>query len=117
MRTIIAGGRNYFLTPSDIEKLNSLKSEITEVVSGAATGADAGGEKWAHQNNIPVTLFKANWKLFGKSAGHRRNRQMAEYAEAVILFPGGTGTENMFHQAQTCGLKIYDWRKESSQCP
>lgn len=39
MKTIIAGGRNYCLTPADLLALEKLP--ITEVVSGGATGADA----------------------------------------------------------------------------
>jgi predicted Rossmann-fold nucleotide-binding protein len=35
---------------------------------------------------------------------------MAKYADAVVLFPGGLGTENMLVQAINHNLKIFDWR-------
>ncbi len=111
MKLIIAGGRDYRLTPNDIKKLNQLKN-ITEVVSGGAQGADAEGEQWATEQDIPVKVFKADWKQYGRGAGPRRNQAMADYADAVALFAGGKGTENMFKQAQKASLIIYDWRGE-----
>lgn len=32
-----------------------------------------------------ITSFPAEWDLYGKSAGPRRNRRMAEYADALLL--------------------------------
>jgi len=109
MKLIIAGGRDYRLTPKDIERLNALEN-ITEVVSGGAPGADTEGENWAREQSIPVKVFKADWKKYGRGAGPKRNQAMADYADAVALFPGGKGTENMYKQAQKAGLVVYDWR-------
>jgi len=110
MKTIIAGGRDYLLTDEDIQKLDKIKSEITEVVSGAAKGVDACGELWGRQNNLPIKMFPADWKSYGKRAGYLRNKQMAKYADACVLFQGGKGTEMMFDLATQYGLKIYDFR-------
>jgi hypothetical protein len=110
VKTIIAGGREYLFKAQDIQKLDELKHTITEVVSGCARGADTEGEKWAGKNNIPVKKFPANWNKYGKSAGYRRNEEMAKYADAVILFPGGKGTGHMYDIAKRLGLQIYDFR-------
>jgi hypothetical protein len=112
VKVIIAGGRDYKFTTSDIQKLNKLRIQIpiTEVVSGAARGADRCGEEWASRHNIPIKQFPANWDKHGKSAGYKRNKQMAQYAQAVILFPGGTGTNMMFSLAEEFKLKIFDYR-------
>ncbi len=107
MKTIIAGGRNYEFSQYDIERLDLL--EITEVVSGCATGADAEGEAWARKWGIPIKEFPADWKKHGRAAGPIRNREMAEHADAVVLFPGGVGTASMRRQAQIHGLRIYDF--------
>ncbi len=108
MKLIIAGGRNYRLTQSDLDKLNALP--ISEVVSGGATGADASGESFAYFEGLPVKKFPADWQTHGKAAGPIRNRQMAEYADAVALFPGGRGTASMFNEATKAGITIYDFR-------
>lgn len=39
-------------------------------------------------------------------------KKMAEYAEAVVLFPGGKGTDNMYETAIKHNLVIYDFRND-----
>ena len=108
MKLIIAGGRDYKMTFEDWQKLDEI--DITEVVSGGASGADAEGERYAKNKAIPVSRFPADWKAHGKAAGPIRNRQMAKYADAVVLFPGGRGTASMRKEAIMAGIKIYDLR-------
>lgn len=112
MKLIIAGGRNYSMTDYDRSKLDGLHAEspITEVVSGGATGADAGGERWAESHGIPIKIFLPDWKAHGKSAGPMRNREMARYADAAVLFPGGAGTNSMRLEAHLAAILIFDWR-------
>lgn len=112
MKFIIAGGRKYMFTSSDLKMLNTTHSKynITQVVSGGATGADRCGETWAGVRNIYVKKFPADWNKHGRAAGPIRNKQMAEYANAVILFPGGKGTDNMKKLAEANELLIFDWR-------
>ena len=107
MKLIIAGGRDYRFSQEDKDFLNSLEG-IDEVVSGAATGADAQGEEWAKSKGLPVSRFPADWKAHGRGAGPRRNIEMAEYADAVALFPGGRGTDSMRREAQKRGLRIFN---------
>lgn len=108
-RCIIAGGRSYKFTPEDIAALDALAGTInpTEIVSGGAPGADSEGEKWAKAHGLPVHRFPANWRTLGIAAGPVRNQQMAEYADALIVFPGGRGTADMIRRAKQAGLKIY----------
>jgi hypothetical protein len=110
LRLIIAGGRDYRLSPADIARLDELLPEVSEVVSGAASGVDSDGEEWAARHGIKVYSFPAEWKRHGRAAGPIRNRLMAEYADAVALFPGGRGTANMHAEAVRAGLRVFDWR-------
>jgi len=114
MKIIIAGGRNYQFTDKDVEKLNSIKHLTTEIVSGGAKGVDSEGERWAKSNGIPVKMFKADWNQYGRAAGPIRNKQMAQYADAIVLFPGGSGTDNMHANAVKANLKIYDYRDKNN---
>lgn len=112
MKLIIAGGRDYQFTPEDYTRLDELHSRtpVTEVVSGKAPGADTCGETWAHRHSLPIAEFPADWKTHGRSAGPKRNKQMAEYADAVALFPGGRGTDSMHRLATAQGIRVFDFR-------
>lgn len=112
MKLIIAGGRDYQFTQQDYERLDELHEQtpVTEVVSGAASGADKCGESWGRARGILVVRFPADWRTFGASAGPRRNREMAEYADAVALFPGGRGTDSMHRLATAQGIRVFDFR-------
>ena len=65
------------------------------IISGGARGADAMAERWAKEHGIPLTVFKADWKL-GTNAGPRRNRDIMKLATHVLAFPSneGRGTQH-----------------------
>ena len=106
---IIAGGRsfaNYSLLREKVDFMLSDISEEIEIVSGLAAGADSLGCLYAHERNLPVKHFPANWNKFGKSAGFKRNLEMASYANAAICFWDGKskGTQDMIRLAKERGL-------------
>jgi hypothetical protein len=109
MKTIIAGGRD--IEDESLVRLAIKQSpgKITEVVCGCARGVDNIGRKLAEQYNIPVALFPANWDLHGPAAGPIRNKQMAEYAHALISIWDGNskGTLNMITTAKKLGLCLH----------
>jgi hypothetical protein len=113
MKVIVAGGRDYVATPQDIMWLSDqlVKLNCTEVVCGEARGADAFGKLIATKMNIPVASYPAEWDKYGKSAGFRRNVQMAEYADACILFPGGKGTSHMYEMATKHNLVVIKYQE------
>lgn len=110
-KVIIAGTRTF----DDYEalkayadyKLGQIKEDI-EIVSGGATGADALGERYAKEKGYIIKLFPADWNRYGKKAGPLRNKQMADYADALIVFWDGSsrGAKNMLEIAREQGLKI-----------
>lgn len=114
MKLIIAGGRNYIPTLTDLAAIATLLTIIrpTMIISGGATGADAFGERIAKALRLSVSQFLPKWNEHGKAAGPMRNGDMAEYADACILLPGGTGTQSMFHEATKAQIPIYDLRRE-----
>jgi orotate phosphoribosyltransferase-like protein len=86
--------------------------EITQVVSGGAKGVDALGEFWAEDNGTDLKVFHAEWNRYGRGAGSIRNKQMANYADALIVIYDSSkskGTTNMIKQAKQKGLKIYEY--------
>ena len=113
MNLIIAGGRDF--NDYDLLKLETVKfitdckptHQIT-VISGKAKGADTLGEKFAKEFNLNLLEFPADWNKWGKQAGPKRNRQMAEHASHLIAFWDGTsrGTKNMIETANEFELKV-----------
>ena len=132
-RVIIAGGRDFnryqFLRDevfSIFFDLNMKYGDDTvfdlsqfEIISGHARGADAGGEHFAKEYEIKLKIFPADWDKYGKSAGYRRNAEMAKYAVegkekgvigVLIAFWDGKskGTKSMIDLAKRYGLdEIY----------
>ena len=110
MKLIIAGGRNFTNYDLLCEEVGKLTSEISEVeiVSGGARGADLLGEHYAIDKGIKIKRFPADWDRYGKSAGFKRNAEMAQYADHCICFWDGQskGTGHMINLAKKAGLKV-----------
>ncbi len=104
---LIAGTRSfddYELLKKVCDNTFHILSEIGDIVivSGAASGADRLGERYAYENNYKVLRFPADWKKHGKAAGPIRNAEMAAIADFFILFWDGcsAGSKNMLINAQ-----------------
>jgi hypothetical protein len=110
IKVIIAGGRNF----DDFNRLCQICDEFLqdqnniEIVSGAYKGADLLGERYAAERNYPIKQFPANWRQYGKSAGLKRNTEMASYADILIAFWDGEskGTKHMIELATQVGLSV-----------
>ena len=79
-----------------------------EIISGTARGADALGERYAAERGLAVKQFSADWDRYGRSAGYKRNAQMAEYADAAVIFWDGIsrGSKHMINLAKEKGLPV-----------
>lgn len=111
MKLIIAGSRDLkgqrILDIID-NSIHLFSRYPTEIVSGTARGVDKTGEFWAHENDLPVTKFPADWDSHQKLAGFIRNQQMADYADAllVIYLPHSKGSMDMLRRAKKAGLEV-----------
>lgn len=112
-KVIIAGGRqfnNYVLLSAKCDGILSQKRMTHKIIiiSGTARGADTLGEKYARERGFTLRQFPADWDQFGKSAGYRRNCQMADNADALIAFWDGQspGTRHMIEIARERNLAV-----------
>ncbi len=109
-KIIVAGSRTFSNYKLLHEKLDSILKNLEDpiIVSGHALGADRLGEDYAAWNWLVCKLFHPDWDKFGKSAGPRRNEEMAEYADGLIAFWDGksAGTGHMIETAKKAGLKV-----------
>ena len=112
-RVVVAGCRNYDDYREAKEYIDFCISEIKGkyeliFVSGGCRGADFLGEKYALENGFKLETYPANWKLYGNSAGPRRNKEMAEKVDYVICFWDGKsrGTKSMIEFAKSMNIPI-----------
>lgn len=112
-KVIIAGSRT--ITDYNIVKSAILESgfKIDEIVCGLARGVDLAGKQFGTENNIPVREFIPDWGRFGKSAGYRRNEEMAKYVGKngylILIWDGKSrGSTHMKNLAMQYGLTIFE---------
>jgi hypothetical protein len=118
MKLIIAGSRELSVHWTFIDEIirHFNKStavprlQISEVVSGTARGIDTDGERWATARDVYVRRFPADWDKHGKAAGIIRNKQMAEYGDALLLIWDGKskGSKNMGDTMRGLGKSVYE---------
>ena len=113
-KLIVAGGRDfndYSLLSAAITQLaeKKLSDRAVSIVSGVARGADAIGAHFARENGVVLYEFPADWNTYGKSAGYRRNVQMAEFSDGLLAFWDGNsrGTKHMIETMQDMGKPVW----------
>lgn len=108
MRVLVCGGRGFYDWRLLEKTLGEL--EITDVIHGAASGADMLAHQWAFYNTIRMHPYPADWEKYGKAAGPLRNKQMLDEGkpDLVVAFigPGSKGTRNMVDQAKKAGVPV-----------
>ena len=109
MKVIIAGSRDIVDMQVLEEALKDSKFTVTEVVCGGARGADTLGRLWAEKHDIPVRMFLAQWNKYGRSAGYRRNDEMAQYGDSLIALWDGQsrGTQHMIQSMNKLNKTVF----------
>lgn len=112
-RVVIAGGRHFNDYPMLAKFMDNILREkvLTHrilIVSGKARGADSLGERYAQERGYTVQEHKADWDGLGKSAGYRRNEDMAKNSDATVAFWDGksVGTKHMINLTKQYGNKV-----------
>ena len=108
MKVIIAGSRGIKHLAAVTQAIEESEFDVTEVVSGCASGVDQLGEQWAELHKVHCTFMPADWSR-GKHAGLLRNEKMADYADALIAVWDGQskGTQHMINTAYEKGLAVF----------
>lgn len=118
MRALVCGGRTYRNREQAFSYLDQLhaKYKFTEIIAGAAVGADALAVEWAIARNIPYREFPADWDKHGDRAGRKRNIEMlTEKPDLIVAFPGGAGTRHMITSGWQAGVPVIStWRENWS---
>ena len=118
MKLVIAGSRDLHVGAEGIDSVFKLiysrlnvRPDLDEIVAGGCpTGPDAGAKLFALQYGYSYKEFPADWDRYGKFAGPRRNRQMAEYGDALLLIWDGKsrGSMSMKTEMLAQGKPVYE---------
>jgi hypothetical protein len=108
----IAGSRSLYPSVNRISAVIAgwlpTTTTIVAVISGHARGVDRCGEAWARHCRIPVRSVPAQWSTFGRSAGVRRNADIARQADALLAFWDGEspGTRDVLARFAALGKPV-----------
>lgn len=108
MRVAIVGSRTLIDKEEVFKIIKENLNKDDTIVSGGAKGIDTLAEQYAVENNIPVTIFKPNWELYGKVAGLIRNRTIVDNCDKIIAIKtiSSKGTEHTIKLAKSKGLEV-----------
>jgi hypothetical protein len=110
-RVLVCGGRDFSdaaMLESELNEIHEYRN-ITQVIHGAASGADKLAGMWAKGRGIPSIACPAAWDVYGKAAGPMRNQYMLDVhkPDLVVAFPGGRGTADMISRATKAHVSVY----------
>ena len=113
MIVLVTGSRDWSDHRAVFAALDTLHADhvVTELLHGAARGADSLAAAWAEAENVLARAFPADWSK-GRSAGPARTRAMLDWAgdaALVLAFPLPTsrGTWDTIHEAARRGLEVW----------
>ena len=108
MKLLIAGSRtiNDYHILDEAMKIINVKSSL--IISGEAKGVDTLAKKYALNNKINYKGFPVKWSEYGKAAGHIRNSEMIEEADAVLVIWDGKsrGTQDTIKKAKKKNIPL-----------
>ena len=104
MKLAIIGSRN----AGAVDIAAHIQEQPTEVVSGGARGVDTYAARYAAENNIPLKVFKPDYKVHLQGAPIRRNELIVQYADKVLAFWDGKsrGTKYVIDYARKHGKPV-----------
>lgn len=85
MKIAIVGSRNADESCYDLI-LQNLPNECSEIVSGGAEGIDALAKRAAQELGLGYKVFLPEYEKYGKAAPIKRNDQIIEYSDLVLVF-------------------------------
>lgn len=69
--------------------LRIFPNEEIIIIEGEARGVDSIAKQWAIDHNKQIEAYPANWDLYGKSAGFRRNVDMVKACDYCLIIWDG----------------------------
>ena len=85
MKLLIVGSRS--ITGFDLSPY--ISAEVDTVISGGACGIDSLAEQYADLHRLSKYILRPRYDLYGRAAPLKRNEQMVDMADAVLVIWDG----------------------------
>lgn len=110
MKILVCGARDY-KNRNKIKDFLEVLPKDTIIIHGGCYGADNLAGEVAKELNLKVEVFNAEWSVYGKAAGPKRNQKMIEEKpDLVIAFhddiENSKGTKDMVTRAKENNVKV-----------
>lgn len=109
MKVLICGSRSITDYEDVVEAIENSGFVATSIIHGGARGVDRLAGKYAKEIKVACVVVPAQWDLYGKSAGYRRNIEMCNYCDVVVACWNGvsSGTAHSIDYAKKLGKPVY----------
>lgn len=93
---------NYQLLERELYTLCYIAYNIEYLISGSTEGVDLLAEKFSNEHTMPIKVFKPDWDKYGKSAEFKRNQQIVDACDMVLVFWDGKSkrTQDVINKAK-----------------
>ncbi len=92
MKLLIVGSRSI----KEFDLSPYIPSDVDTIISGGASGVDSLAEKYADSHRLSKYIIRPRYDLYGREAPLKRNEEMVDMADAVLIIWNGRsrGTEH-----------------------
>ncbi len=104
MRLLISGSRGI----TDFDLAPYIPSDTDTIICGGASGIDRLAEEYADTHHLSKMILHPQYRRFGRAAPLKRNEEMVEMADAVLIIWDGKskGTRYTMELARKTGHEI-----------
>ena len=85
MKLLIVGSRSII----DYDLSPYISDDVDTIISGGAGGIDSLAEQYADLHRLSKYIIRPRYDLYGRSAPLKRNEQMVDIADAVLIIWDG----------------------------
>ena len=98
MKLLIIGSRSI----TDFDLSLYIPKETDTIISGGAEGIDSLAEQYADRHRLSKYILRPRYDLYGRAAPLKRNEQMVDMADAVLVIWDGRskGTQHTIKYAE-----------------
>ena len=92
MKLLIVGSRS--ITEFDLSPY--IPADTDTLISGGANGVDTLAERYADSHRLSKYILRPRYDLYGRSAPLKRNEQMVDMADAVLVIWDGKSKGTLY---------------------